>query len=108
MTLPEGGSIGMSTDDPELSAQLKKRATDLVYDAFEMGTMPFKDRELDRIPEVLSDDTLDQIETLARALEGCRNALIDLPEDPRINQLIDAASNALGYSDEDRGQSDAT
>lgn len=102
MTMPEGGSIGMSTDDQELSAQLKKRAADFVYEAFEMGSLPFKDRELDRTPEILSDATLEHIEKLEWALESCRNALIDLPEDPRINRLIDDAADALGYSDDER------
>lgn len=98
MTLPEGGSISMSTDDPALNAHLEHSASQLVYDAFERGNLPFRERETQRIPEILSDETLDQIERLERALEGCRNRLIDLPEDAEIGRLLDMADEALGYT----------
>jgi hypothetical protein len=98
LTMPEGGSIGMSTEDPELGAQLRQRAADLVYDAFEAGTCPVVDRTLDRTPEILSAATLEHIDELEYALNDARNFLLDQPETPLVRRLLAAADEALeGY-----------
>lgn len=104
LTTPKSGSIAASTQDEALNAELLDATTDLVMDALRKMDWHPTEKE-GRVPEVLSDATLAQIEALEAALEFCRNLLIDssareddLADD--IERAIGMASDALGYGED--------
>ena len=100
------GSIASSTDDPDLSAELFQATERLVMDAMEkMNWHPVQKEG--RVPEVISDTTLAQIEALESALEFCRNLMIDsdAEDDDMVDdwkRAIDQAADALGYPEDER------
>ena len=73
LTAPMGSSIEASTNDEALNAELTAATTELVLDA--LRKMDWHPKVIEgRVPEVLSDATLAQIEALeaARAIRARR------------------------------------
>ena len=106
LTTPKHGSLTASTNDPALDAKLRKATERLVYQAF--ADMHLSDLKKEaRVPEVISESTLAQIEALEAALEFCRNLMIDANvEDDDVQddwtRAIDEAADALGYPQDER------
>lgn len=96
-----GSSLSASTTDPELERELFCQTLDLVSVAFAKMHLPNVPKQ-DKIPEVISQTTLDHIERLESALEACRNLMIDsdAEDDDMVDdwkRAIDEAEKALGY-----------
>ena len=100
-----GSSLSASTNDPDLERELFCQTLDLVSVAFAKMHLPNVTKQ-DKIPEVISQSTLDHIERLESALEACRNLMIefDAPSAPdefgdlsEWTGAIDDAAKALGY-----------
>ena len=106
LTTDKFGSLTGSTSDPELNAELLDAVEQLVAMALARMHLPNVKKE-GRVPEVISDATLAQIDALESALEACRNLLIeantgdeDLDDD--WTRVIDQAADALGYAEDER------
>ena len=106
LTTPKHGSIAASTNDDALNAELLHATEQLVMGAMEkMNWHPVQKEG--RVPEVISDATLAQIEALESALEFCRNLMIDCDaeDDDMVDdwkRAIDQAAEALGYPEDER------
>lgn len=104
LTTPKHGSIEASTNDEALNAELLEATTTLVMDALRKTDWHPTEKE-GRVPEVLSDATLAQIEALEEALEFCRNLMLDVEVADETNEAdweraIDMAADALGYGED--------
>lgn len=96
-----GSSLSASTNDPDLERELFCQTLDLVSVAFAKMHLPNVTKQ-DKIPEVISQTTLDRIDRLESALEACRNMMIDsdAEDDDLVDdwkRAIDEAEKALGY-----------
>ena len=101
LTTPKHGSLTVSTTDEKLNDYFLHVTTKLVTEAFcEMHGAGIKMD--DKVPEVISDATLAQIESLESALEFCRNLMIDVDGDEEWIKAIDQAADALGYAKDER------
>jgi len=105
LTTPKHGSIAASTTDDALNAELLQATEQLVMTAMQkMNWHPVQKEG--RVPEVISDSTLAQIEALEGALEFCRNLMIDVDIEDAENaaewtRAIDEAADALGYAEDE-------